>query len=129
MGRVGSESLERLSKHLQISFLQVFAFEHCRMASNGNYPSWPILEFNGEDYEYWLIKMKTLLIGKGFLEIVEDGYDEPTDWTTLQRANRISRREAQKKNSFALYHLQMVMDKSIFPRKALFTLAKDAWKA
>ena len=40
-------------------FLQVFAFEHCRMASNGNNPSWLILEFSGEDYEYWSIKMKT----------------------------------------------------------------------
>ena len=53
------------------------------MASNGNNPSWPITEFSGEDYEYWSIKMKTLLIGKGFWEIVEDGYDEPTDWSTL----------------------------------------------
>lgn len=49
------------------------------MVANGNNPSWPILEFSGEDYEYWLIKMNTLLIGKGFWEIVEDGYDEPTD--------------------------------------------------
>ena len=99
------------------------------MALNGNNPSWPIPEFYGEDYEYWSIKMKTLLIGKGFWEIVEDGYDEPTDWTTLQGANRTSRREAQKKNSYALYHLQMVMDKSIFPRIASCTTTKDAWKA
>ena len=53
------------------------------MASNGNNSAWPIPEFNGEDYEYWSIKMKTVLIGKGFQEIVEDGYDETTDWSTL----------------------------------------------
>lgn len=39
------------------------------MASNGN-NLWPIPEFNSEDYEYWSIKMKTILIGKSFKDLI-----------------------------------------------------------
>lgn len=58
------------------------------MDSNSNNSSWPIIEFCGEDYEYWSIKMKILLIGKGFWEIVDDGYDEPSEWNALQGADK-----------------------------------------
>ena len=51
------------------------------MVANNN--TLPILNFHRKDYEYWSIKMKILLMGKGFWKIVEDGYDEPTDWSTL----------------------------------------------
>lgn len=49
------------------------------MANNLQIP-----EFDGVDYQYWSIKMKTFLIGKDFWEIVESGYEEPTDWNTMK---------------------------------------------
>ena len=44
----------------------IFAFEYYRMASNSNNSSCPIIEFCGEDYEYWSIKMKILPLEKAF---------------------------------------------------------------
>jgi len=58
-----------------------------------------------------------------------NSYDEPSDWNASQGDDKNYKREAQKKNSCALYHLQMAMEKSIFPRIASCTSAKDAWKA
>ena len=42
--------------------------------SNSNMP---VPEFDGNDYDYWCIKMLTFLIGKYLWEIFESGYDEP----------------------------------------------------
>ena len=68
--------------------------------------SLPIPDFNGEDYKYQASKMKHFLIGKGIWDIIEDGYVE-LDWATLPQADRLAKREAQKKNSFAIYHLKL----------------------
>ena len=66
--------------------------------------SLPIQEFNGEYYEYWTLKMKHLLIGKVVWDIIEDGYME-LDWATIPQADRLDKRETQKKNLFSIYHL------------------------
>ena len=63
--------------------------------------SLPIPEFNGKYYEYWALKMKHLLIGKGVWDIIEDGYVE-LDWATLPQVDGTAKREAQKKNSYLL---------------------------
>lgn len=96
------------------------------MASNTN--SLPIPEIDGADYEYWSIKMKTLLMDKYLWDIVEDGYLEPVDWSLLTDAAKIIKEE-QKKNCLTLYHLQSALDKSIFPRIAGCKSATEAWKA
>lgn len=97
------------------------------MASNNN--TLPIPEFQGKDYEYWSIKMKTLLIGKVLWDIVEEGYSDPTDWNTLGDNAKAAKKIAQKNNYFALYHLQASMGNAIFPRIASCTLARDPWQA
>ena len=74
-----------------------------------------ISEFDGADYQYWSIKMKTFFIGKDFWEIIESGYEEPTDWNTLQPNDRRLKKEVEKKNAMALFHIQMVLEKSLFP--------------
>lgn len=97
------------------------------MASNNN--TLPIPELHGDDYEYWSIKMRTLLIGKGLWDIVEEGYSDPLDWTTMGEQAKTAKKLAQKNNYFALYHLQASMGTAIFPRIASCTSAKDAWEA
>ena len=67
------------------------------------------------------MKMKTLIIGKSLWEIVEDGYTELTDWSTLTNPAKVVMKQNQKNNSFALYHLQASMDTAIFPRIASCT--------
>ena len=71
------------------------------MASGVNSLSIP--EFNGEDYEYWALKMKHLLIGKGVWDIIKDGYVE-LDWATLSQVDIPAKIEVQKKNYFSIYH-------------------------
>lgn len=72
--------------------------------------------------------MKTLLIGKGFWDIVEEGYSDPTDWNTLGDNAKATKKISQKNNSFALYHLKASMGNAIFLRIASCTSARDAWQ-
>jgi len=60
--------------------------------------------------------MLTFLIGKDLWEIVESVYEEPADWNSLIANERTSRKEARKKNAQALFHIQIALDKSLFPR-------------
>jgi hypothetical protein len=84
--------------------------------SNSN--SLPIPEFNGSDYDYWCIKMMTFLIGKDLWEIVEMGYAELEDSTTLTANDKVAKKESRKKNAQDLFHIQISLDKSLFPRIA-----------
>lgn len=91
--------------------------------------SLPIPEFNGAKYEYWSIRMKTLLIGKGLWNIVVTSYTEPVDWSILNEAARKAKEEDQKKNSLALSHIQSALAENLFPRIASCRTALEAWKA
>nr|CAD1839746.1 unnamed protein product [Ananas comosus var. bracteatus] len=44
--------------------------------------------FGGENYEFWKIKMRTLLIAQGLWSIVEGGYTEPPDESQLTNAEK-----------------------------------------
>jgi hypothetical protein len=94
--------------------------------SNSN--SFPIPEFNGSDYDYWWIKMMTFLIRKYLWEIVEMGYAELEDSTTLTANDKVAKKESRKKNAQALFHIQISLDKSLFPRIASAKTTKDVWK-
>jgi len=71
--------------------------------------------------------MKHLLIGKVIWDIIEDGYVEP-NWSTPLQVDRTAKREAQKNNSFAIYHLESSLEKRLFPRIASCNKVKDTWK-
>jgi hypothetical protein len=94
--------------------------------SNTN--SLPIPEFNGCDYDYCYIKMMTLFIGKDLWEIVETGYVEPEDWTTLNANDRVAKKESRRKNAQALFHIHIALDKILFPRIAGAKTTTDDWK-
>ena len=96
------------------------------MASNTS-SSIPIPEFDGSDYGYWSIKIQTLLTGKDLWDIVEDGYVEPADWSSLSADDKKAMKECRSKNSLALSHLQAALDRSIFPRIGGCKTAKEAW--
>ena len=83
-------------------------------------------EFDGNDYDYWCINMLTFFIGKDLWEIVESGYEEPADWNALTANERTTRKEARKKNAQALFHIQIALDKSLFPRISREKTAKAA---
>jgi len=54
--------------------------EVVQMATNAASSSQPLIPiFNGEKYEYWSIKMKTLFKSQDLWDLVENGYPEPDD--------------------------------------------------
>ena len=91
------------------------------MASNSN--SIIIPEFDGADYEYWSVRMKTLPIRKGYWDIVVVGYIESTDWSALSADAKKEAKENERQNSMVLSFIQATLDRSIFPRILACVLA------
>ena len=63
-------------------------------------PPFPI--FNGENYDFWCVKMKTQLISDGLREYVEDGFEESQDDEALSIGQMQKLREQRKKDAKAL---------------------------
>ncbi|KAJ0556958.1 putative RNA-directed DNA polymerase [Helianthus annuus] len=76
--------------------------------------------FKGEGYEFWSIRMKTLLRSKDLWEFVSQGFSaEDNDQTKLKK-NR-------KEDARALALIQQGVHDSVFSRIAAATTAKQAW--
>ena len=43
----------------------------------------PIPIFNGDNYDYWAIKMRTFFMSQGLWEIVESGFNNPANLSKL----------------------------------------------
>lgn len=101
------------------------------MASSSNstlniqQPSIPI--FEGENYDFWCIKMKTLFISQDVWDLVQNGYDEPESTATLSAAQKDQLKVSRKMDAKALLHIQQGLGNSIFPRIMGATKAKEAW--
>ena len=95
------------------------------MASNSN--SIIIPKFDGGDYEYWSVQMKTLLIKKGYWDIMVASYIELTYWIALSVDAKKETKENERQNSMALSFIQETLDRSIFPRISACVLAQEAW--
>ncbi|KAK2985314.1 hypothetical protein RJ640_024310 [Escallonia rubra] len=92
------------------------------MASNGNVMSatQPLIPiFKGEGYEFWSIRMRTLLKSQDLWDLVEQGYPDPDEESRLK--------ENKKKDSKALVIIQQVVHDSVFSRIAAATTSKQAW--
>ncbi|XP_028113504.1 ankyrin repeat-containing protein ITN1-like [Camellia sinensis] len=70
--------------------------------------------FDGINYKFWSVKMRTLLLSMDLWDTVENGYDE-------------TNREERKKDAAALSHIQQGVSDSIFPEIEDATTAKQAW--
>lgn len=81
------------------------------MESNSNAIHIPKFEY-GSDYEYQNIQMKTFLKGRSYWDIVEDGYNDHVDWSTLST----DAKEKENQNSIDLSFIQETLDKSIFSK-------------
>lgn len=91
-------------------------------------PQIPI--FNGKNYDYWSIKMKTLFCSQGIWNFVENGFPEPTNqqaYQALSQAEKDLLEENKKKDAKALFFIQQAMEESIFPKVAAATRSKQAW--
>ncbi|XAR64012.1 hypothetical protein NMG60_11024199 [Bertholletia excelsa] len=69
-----------------------------------------ILIFNGENYDFWSLKAKTVFRSQDLWEIAKNGFEEPDPTTTLT--------EAQKKD---------LRENNLFPRIMRAKMSKKAW--
>lgn len=97
------------------------------MANNMNLSQPQIPMFKGENFGFWRIKMKTLLLLQNLWDFVENGYTEPNArtlacWTQDQR----NQKENSKKDSKSLFLIQQTVHDSIFPRLVGVTKSKEA---
>ena len=95
------------------------------MAIAGFSSSAPLLSiFNGEKYEWWSIKMKTLLRSQELWDLVEHGFVDVLEHT-IEEKERL--RETKKNDAKALFIIQQVVHETIFSRIAPATTSKQAW--
>ncbi|KAH0661062.1 hypothetical protein KY290_029883 [Solanum tuberosum] len=92
------------------------------MATNGSslsvaQPLIPV--FKGESYEFWSIRVKTILKSQDLWDLVERGYTDPDE------VNRL--RDNKKKDAKALVFIQQAVHDSVFSRIATATTSKQAW--
>lgn len=78
-------------------------------------PSIPL--FKGDNYEFWSIKIRTLLKSQGLWELVETGApsNDPTP------------AETSKRDAKALFFIQQAVVDTVFTKIAAATSAKEAW--
>lgn len=87
--------------------------------------------FNGKNYDYWAITMKTLFASQDLWEFVEDDFEEPADeneFNNLTQAEKALLKSYKKKDSKALIFLYQAMHESVFPRIPLAKTFKEAWQ-
>ncbi|KAL5719096.1 hypothetical protein ACHQM5_011921 [Ranunculus cassubicifolius] len=97
------------------------------MASSSEDYKNKVSEFDGENYDFWCVRMRTLFISRDLLEYVEDGFKVPEDKTSLSSADATKLREHIKKDAKALLLIQEGVTKPIFPRIINATTSKEAW--
>jgi Domain of unknown function (DUF4219) len=86
------------------------------------------LVFDGGNYDYWSIKMKTLLISQDLLEIMEEGFVEKNDEKGKDTVEAsCEKKENKKKDAKVLYLIQQAIIDKKFPRIIGATSSKEAW--
>ncbi|CAL9009979.1 unnamed protein product [Prunus brigantina] len=82
--------------------------------------------FNGENFDFWKIKMKTIFCSHELWDLVENGYKTPTK-EELTKAERKLMCENVVKDARALGIIQGAVSDQNFPRIATQETAKAVW--
>jgi hypothetical protein len=116
---------------VDLQFVVVCSQKKETMAQNNNSVQYQIPLFCGENYEYWSVKMRTLLISQDLWMLVSAGYTEPTDqaaYNALSVDQKIELKENRKRDAKALFLLQTGVDSSVFPKIAECGISHNAWE-
>ncbi|XP_028556025.1 uncharacterized protein LOC110109975 [Dendrobium catenatum] len=97
------------------------------MASNGMIP-FQVPTLNNSNYDNWSIKMKALLGAQDVWEMIEKGYNEPQDESSLSQAQKDSLRDSRKRDKKALYLIFQGLDDDSFEKISDAKSAKEAWE-
>ena len=98
------------------------------MAASGNSET-RVPIFNGENYDFWIIKMETMFISRELWTFVEDGFTRPAEGEEQTIAQIAELRSKIKKDAKALSILQTSVTDEIFPRISNERTSKAAWDA
>ncbi|XP_057779602.1 uncharacterized protein LOC130998187 [Salvia miltiorrhiza] len=94
------------------------------MASSSLSITTPI--FNGENYDYWSVRMKTCLESHDLWDVIEEGITMPGEDIDKTSSSEV-RKKLKQQNAKALYLLQQSVSDSIMARIIRATTAKEAW--
>ena len=86
--------------------------------------------FNGQNYDTWAKKMKTIMVANDLWEFVVNGFNDvtnPTQYAALTNAQKTQLKESRRKDAKALSLIEAAMTKTIFPKIAVANYAKEAW--
>jgi len=97
------------------------------MANTIQPSSMTIPTFNGENYDFWSIKMKTFFCFQDLWEIVDEEFTIFADISTLNATQKKELKENKQKDSKTLFFRQLAEAGIIFSRIMGATSAKDAW--
>ncbi|XP_068308813.1 uncharacterized protein [Pyrus communis] len=86
----------------------------------------PVLDNN--NFDNWNIKMKAFLGAQDVWEVVEKGYTEPEDETTLSQPQKESLKDSRKSDKKALYLIYQALDDNGFEKVSSATSTKQAWE-
>ncbi|KAJ8628315.1 hypothetical protein MRB53_021622 [Persea americana] len=95
------------------------------MAQGTAQPLIPV--FKGENYEFWSIRVKTILRSQDLWDFVETGLTEPEEGAELSTAAKAKFNEAKKKDAKALAIIQQAVHDTVFSRIATCSTSQQAW--
>ncbi|KAJ8616030.1 hypothetical protein MRB53_035402 [Persea americana] len=95
------------------------------MAQGTAQPLIPV--FKGENYEFWSIRVKTILRSQDLWDFVETGLTEPEEGAELSTAAEAKFNEAKKKDAKALAIIQQAVHDTVFSRIATCSTSQQAW--
>ena len=88
-------------------------------------------QFNGKNYDYWAITMKTVFVSHDLWELVEYGFEEPAneeEFIGLTQAEKELLKSNKKKDSKALVFLYQAVHESVFLRIAVANTSRETWQ-
>ena len=86
--------------------------------------------FNGQNYDTWAKKMKTIMVANDLWEFITNGLNDVTNRTqyaALTNAQKTQLKESRRKDAKALSLVEAAMAETIFPKIAAANYAKEAW--
>ncbi|XP_024179138.1 uncharacterized protein LOC112185163 [Rosa chinensis] len=96
------------------------------MASLSNSSEIRVPIFSGENFDFWMIKMRTMFISHELWSYVDEGYTVP-EIENMSNAQRVELKTNIKKDAKVLGILQNSVSDEIFPRITNEETAKAAW--
>ena len=96
------------------------------MASNG-VTSFQVPLLKGSTYDNWSIKMKALLGAHDVCKMIEKGYKESQDETSLSQAQKETFKDSRKRDKKALFLIYQALNDYVFEKISDATSAKEAW--